>query len=232
MCSSDLPCSIGTVFGNGLAPNVQGTVNGSQGFGPLPYTLANVSISIAGVAAPIVSVSNSNGQQQVSFQTPCEVRPGPSTVVVNVGAGSTTVQNVAVNAAQPGIFTYLGPNGKVYGVVQSAADGSYVTPTNLARRGGTYFMYVTGLGATTPQPQTNAAGVAGQNVANTVLVGINNAGVPVIGAQYAPGLVGVYYIVFTIPQTSQPGLDQSLVVAEQINGQTIFGNNPLLPGVQ
>ena len=84
-----------------------------------------------------------------------------------------------VFAAQPGIFTYAGPNNLPYGAVISAANGSYVTPSNLAQRGQTYYIILTGLGQTNPPLTTNSAGIAGENVVPTLIVGVNNSGVAV-----------------------------------------------------
>ena len=66
------PCSLVTVIASGLAPNVQGLVLNSNGFGPWATTLANDSISVGGVASPIYSVGNVGGVEQITFQVPCE----------------------------------------------------------------------------------------------------------------------------------------------------------------
>ncbi|MBV8846581.1 MAG: hypothetical protein JO307_27565, partial [Bryobacterales bacterium] len=143
---------------------------------------------------------------------------------------TTTVTGVQVLAAQPGIFTYVGPNGKLYGAVIRGVDGSYVTPSNLARRGETYFLVATGLGQTTPQASTNAAGT-GQTVNNQVIVGIQNVGMPVVSVQYVA--VGVYYVGFQIPIDATQGVDQNLAIGEVVGGQTVYDNQgALLPGVQ
>jgi len=152
-------------------------------------------------------------------------------VVVTVNGSNTTVQNVPVFAAQPGIFTFQGANGKVYGAVQSASNGGYVTPTSFAVRGQTYYLIVTGMGQTLPTTSTDSGGIANQSVALQVVVGVNNAGVPVVSATYQEGQIGVYLIGFQIPLTAPTGPDQNLAVAVIVNGQTIFGNGVLIGGV-
>jgi uncharacterized protein (TIGR03437 family) len=224
-------CGLATVRGNGIAPNITGVVSGLSAFGPLPYTLGGVSLTVNGLQAPIESVANENGTQQATFQVPCELAPGAATVVVTVNGSNTTVQNVPVFAAQPGIFTFQGANGKVYGAVQSASNGSYVTPTNFAVRGQTYYLIVTGMGQTLPATATDSGGIANQSVALQVVVGVNNAGVPVVSATYQEGQIGVYLIGFQIPLTAPTGPDQNLAVAVIVNGQTIFGNGVLIGGV-
>jgi uncharacterized protein (TIGR03437 family) len=233
-----VPCGLATAMGHGIAPNLQGVVSGASGFGPLPYTLTwgtgnSITMTINGTPVPLYNLVNMNGTEQVTFQTPCEVVPGtPATAVVQVNGGTTTVTGIQVFTAQPGMFTWLGPNNKPYGSVISAKDGSYVTPSNLARRGEMYYMVATGLGQVTPPTLTDAAGIGNQNVNLPVIIGVDNAGVPVISAQYLPGSIGEYVVEFQIPMDAPTGTDQPLAIAVTLNGQTVFGNPAYLPGVQ
>jgi uncharacterized protein (TIGR03437 family) len=224
-----VPCGLNSVIGNGLASTISGVLVGNPlGIGPLPYSVGNVSISINGVAAPIMSVSNLNGVQQVNFQTPCETAPGSAIAVITVNGATTVVPSIQVLATQPGIINYAGPNNTPYGFVIRALDGSYVTPSNPAHRGEVYYMVLTGLGETTPPITTNAAGTGTQVIPlNQVIVGVNNVGVPATLAEYAQGQIGVYVIGFTIPLTAPTGTNQPLAV--EVNGQ--FGNSVYLPGV-
>lgn len=224
-----VPCGIATVQAAGLAPNVVGIVSG-QGFGPLPYSLAGVSISINGLSAPIQSVSNQNAIQQANFQTPCETSSGVATATISVSGVVTTVPGITVYAAQPGVFSYQGPAGKPYASVIRVVDGSYATPANPLRRGEDYIVLVTGLGQTTPPAVTNAAG-SNQNVVAQVVVGVNNAGVSVSKAQYLSGSIGTYAIQFQVPLTSSVGIDVPFSVLAIVNGQSVFSNPSLLPGI-
>jgi uncharacterized protein (TIGR03437 family) len=228
------PCGLITVTGSGLAPGVQGVLSGVSAFGPLPYTLGPVSsITVNDVPAPLQAVSNQNGVEQVNFQAPCELQAGNATVVVNVGGGNATVSNVTVFAVQPGIFTFAGPDNIPYGAVIRAADGSYVTPSNPARRGDRLYMVVTGMGQTTPPISTNSAGTGSQNITLPVVVGISDRGVPVLSARYLVGSIGAYLIEFQVPGDSPIGTNQSLAVAVLTNNSTtyVFGNPVFLPAV-
>jgi uncharacterized protein (TIGR03437 family) len=230
-----VPCGLATVIGTGIAPNVTGVLSGSSGFGPLPYTLGGVSITINLEPVPLYSISNENGSQQATFQTPCDISPGTALVVVTVNNGTpTTITGVPVYAAQPGIFTYAGPNNIQYGAVISALNGSYVTPSNLAVPGQTYYLVATGLGQTNPPTTTNSAGIAGENVDAQIVVGVNNNGVPVVSAQYLAGSIGVYIVGFQIPANASPGTNIPLALAAIINngGQVVYGNPVFLPGIQ
>ena len=230
-----VPCGLATVTGTGLAAGIQGVVSGLSPFGPLPYTLANLSMTINGVPAPIEAVANQNGVQQVNFQTPCETAGSTTaTVAITIGsAPATTISGVPVLAAQPGIFTYAGPNNLPYGAVISAANGSYVTPSNLAQRGQTYYIVLTGLGQTNPPLTTNSAGIAGENVVPTLIVGVNNSGVAVVSAYALPDQIGVYLVGFQIPSTTAPSSSAvPLSVAAIVNGVPVYSNSVYLAGIQ
>ncbi len=147
--------------------------------------------------------------------------------MVTFNGGSTSVPNVPVLQAQPGIFTFVDTNGTTYGSVISAADGSYVTSSNPARKGGNYFMFVTGLGLVSPATATNRAGIDGQNVLVQVAVGINNGGAALNSARYASGFIGVYLVGFTIPNDAPSG-DRNLSLGAVVNGVTQFGNSTLI----
>jgi uncharacterized protein (TIGR03437 family) len=225
-----VPCSLSTVIGAGLAPGINGIMSGNA-FGPLSMSVAGVSITVGGVAAPIQAVANQNGVQSVNFQTPCEAQPGSTTVVVTVNGNATMVSNVTVLQAQPGVFNYVWPtNGKTYGAVIRASDGSYISPGNPAHRGETLLMVVTGLGQTSPAATTNNTGVPGQNVVVPLVVGVNNAGVFETSAQYQVGGIGVYLVAFQIPlSASTSPFDQPLALETTVNGQPVFSNPTLIP---
>ncbi len=228
-----VPCGLVTVSATGLAPGVAGVLNGT-GFGPLPYSLGPIrSITVNNFVAPIQAVANQNGKEQINFQVPCEATPGTATVVINVNGQTNTVAGVPVLAGQPGIFTYAGPNNKTYGAVIRLKDGSYITPSNPAVTGESYWIILTGMGQTTPGLVTNSPGLPNQTqtVNLQTIVGVNNAGMPAQPAKYLPGATGVYYVEFTIPKGSPTGVDQPLAVAVINNGQVVFGNPVLLPAV-
>jgi uncharacterized protein (TIGR03437 family) len=232
-----VPCGLATATGTGLAPGITGTVSGASFFAPLPYILNGLSLTVNGTPAPIYQLSNTNGKQQVTFQTPCEATPGNNGVVVfSLGGASSTVQGVQILAAQPGIFNSPDASGNPDGYVISATDGSYITATNPAKRGGSYFMIATGLGPVSPAASTDSIGINGQNVVDQVVVGVSNAGVPVNSAYYLPNEIGVYAVGFTIPAgltlTNASGTNQPLALAVTINGQLVFGNPVSIPLIQ
>ena len=228
-------CSLSTAKGNGIAPNVNGVLSGVSAYNPLPFQLGGVSVQVNNLPAPIQSVVNQGGVQQVTFQTPCGLTGSTATVKVTSGSASTTVQGVTLLPSQPGVFTFAGAGGISYAYVISATDGQYVTPDNLARRGERYYLVLTGLGQTTPAIQTNVPGILDQpqDVNLGILVGVGNRGMPVISARYVPGQIGVYTVEFEIPDTHPVGTDQPFVIATQTpDGAVTFGNSVFLAGVQ
>ena len=72
--------SLATVFAAGVRDDA-GVVAADRV--PLPNMLAGVSVTVAGIAAPVYSVSNVNGQEQVNFQVPFAMA-GRSTAAVIV----------------------------------------------------------------------------------------------------------------------------------------------------
>lgn len=216
------PGSIVTISGTNIVPNTRGyTLPGSQ-FGPRPTTLAGASVTFGGVEAPIFWTANIDGRESITVQVPFEA---PENTVIPVTVFSNNVSatvNISISPAAPGIFETVDSQGRRFAVV-TRADGTFVTPDNPIGRGEEARVYVTGLGRPTGGGFTNALG-AGQNVAANVVVGVNDAGVNVLRAQYAPGLIGVYIVAFTVPADTATGSARNLAVAVESGGSLIFGN--------
>jgi uncharacterized protein (TIGR03437 family) len=217
------PCGIATVTAPNLVPGLTTTLFGNNFVGPLQTSLGGLDISVNGVAAPLFWVMNG----EAAFQTPCETQPGNATVVVRVNGASATV-TVPVAQYQPGIFETLF-NGQRYAVLVHQ-DGSYVTLSNPARRGEQLTMFATGLGTVTPSAGTNRVGTGGQSVDAPVIVGVNNAGVRVISAQYVAGGIGAYAITFEVPADTATGTRQNLALAlADASGNLVFAPGSFVP---
>ena len=226
------PCSLVTVIASGLAPNVQGLVFNTNAFGPWATTLASDTVTVNNVAAPIYSVGNVNGVEQLTFQVPCETAPANSVpITINVGGGSATV-NFPVQAASPGIFETVMSDG-VRRAVVIRPDGTFVSLQNPARRGEVVRVFVTGMGPAAPAIVTGALPVPGADslVLGQVIVGVNNAGARVVTARVSPNLIGVYELAFQVPSDAPTGNDVVLSVAVNAPGdnQTRFSNGSKLP---
>jgi uncharacterized protein (TIGR03437 family) len=112
---------------------------------------------------------------------------------------------------KPGIFA--NPANNVAAVLH-ASDFSQVTPANPARPGEILVLYLTGLGATNPPVLTNQPGPipAPLTVVNPS-VGVDNAGMEVLGTAYAPNFLGLYQINFRLAASVQSGNRKLSVVA-------------------
>lgn len=168
---------------------------------PLPTQLAGVSVSVNGIAAPILAVASlSNGKTQVNFQVPFEVAsPQPYIVEVQYAGQSAFI---VPQQAGPGIF--LLPDGG--GAIQHASDYSLVTVQNPVARGEILIIYASGLGAVSqPVPSGEAASEPdpiGPNACNQVTT---NAGT-VLYAGLAPGFPGLYQVNVQVSQYLPPGV--------------------------
>ncbi|MCC6366294.1 MAG: hypothetical protein IT165_22485 [Bryobacterales bacterium] len=223
--STDIaPGTIATITGSNIAPSVNGYALPQFDFGPRPTTLAGVSVAFGGVSAPIFWVANVGGQQTVAVQVPFEAVEG-ATIPVTVSSNNTSASvNITIASAAPGIFESTDSQGRRYAVV-TRMDGSFVTPDNPIGRGERARVYVTGLGRTNAPATTNSYGGTGMIVNAPVIVGVNDAGVNVVSAEYAFNLIGVYVVTFDIPQNTTPGTNRGLAVAVDAGGgNLIFGN--------
>jgi hypothetical protein len=91
--SAVAPGSIASMYGSGLAPSI-----GIANTFPVPATLGGASVSVNGVAAPLLYAS----PNQINFQVPFEVS-GSATVTVTTGAMQTGTKSVPLSSTAPGI---------------------------------------------------------------------------------------------------------------------------------
>ena len=214
------PCSLATIFGAGLATGIQGVV--SSFIEPM-MQMAGVSATFAGAQAPILAVVNENGQQSVNLQVPCDVTPGATPLVVTVNGASVTL-NVNVMPFSPGVFQAPDPSDGKLRAVALRPDGSYVSVANPARQCEVIRAFATGMGQTTPPMNTDElygplvnGEPEDQNVADNVIVGINNAGAVVVAAKHAQGMVGVYEVDFQVPAGTTTGNNAPFAVVVWVN---------------
>ncbi len=226
------PCGLVTVFASGLAPNVQGMVFNTNSFGPWATSLASDTVLVGSVNAPIYSVGNVNGAEQLTFEVPCETAPAAGVpITIGVGGGTATIVFPVV-AASPGIFETVMSDG-VRRAVVVRPDGTFVSLLNPARRGETVRVFAAGLGTTIPFMVTGSVPVPGADslALGQVIVGVNNSGARVITSRVSPSLIGVFEITFQVPSDAPTGNDVVLNVAVNADGdtQTRFSNGSKLP---
>jgi uncharacterized protein (TIGR03437 family) len=208
------PGELATLFGKNLSPVVGVESPG----GATSYK--GVSITVGGILAPLFTVANVNGQEQINFQVPSGIPASGSAETVQLNNnGSIGTITVATAPVQPGGFTYLPSASSAPFAVIVKPDGSVAGPSNPTARGSTVVMYMTGLGPTSPALATGQPGPI--PVANTVyepVVKLNGTSVPVLFSGAAPGFVGLNQVNFTIPTTAQVGPNIALSVS--IDGVT------------
>jgi uncharacterized protein (TIGR03437 family) len=223
------PGGIATIRGTGILPGVQGLLSAANSAGELPTTFSGVTISFNGTPAPIYYVEDTNGSDQVSVQVPFEVQPGPAvSLTVAVANLPPVTVMVAVKPLAPGVFTSI-YGGKTYAVAVRP-DGSQVSPTNPAQRGEDIQLYVTGLGQATPTIATGAPGVPDQTIVSSMIVGLDNGGVRLVGSVYGPGLIGIYIVTIQVPADAVTGPYQPVgIIAVDSTGTLDYAQPTYIP---
>jgi uncharacterized protein (TIGR03437 family) len=168
------PGSLVAIYGSNFA-----TAPASASSIPLSTQLANVSVTFAGVPAPMVGIApglkvGSQTVDQINAIVPWEVTPGAVPVVVTNTAGASTPVNLSIAAAGPGIFYIATDSTQVNRpLAYNNSDNTFAYPSgifgsNLNSRPASIandilVIWCTGLGAVTVQPPdgapaTNASG--------------------------------------------------------------------------
>lgn len=111
------PDAIATAFGNQLS-----AVSMAATSLPLPTSMAGVSVTVNGNAAPLLFISPT----QVNYLVPTNVDPGAAVVRVLNNGSVITTGTVNVETISPGVFTFLS-SGKGLAAAQTTFDGASFT---------------------------------------------------------------------------------------------------------
>ena len=207
-----VPGSLGSIFGTGLTGGLGGILPASGS--PLPRELGGVRVTVHGIPAPILSLANVNGQEQINLQVPVDV-PAPAddiTVTIENNGSVASFSRVLTHLVQPGIFQVVLPEGLFAAALHS--DFSTVTPEKPARPSDVILLFLTGLGPTDPPVGANVPGPV--PAATSVIeptVTVDGLPAKVLGSFYAPTLVAVYQINFMIPAAVRSGNLKIVVTA-------------------
>jgi uncharacterized protein (TIGR03437 family) len=231
------PGSLAILAGSGFAAQLRGCAVPGSLAGPLPYWLADVTISFRtqrgeSYRAPMFSVCNIGNKPTVTFQIPYELPAETVSLTLTEGSASATAEGVALRPASPGLFGFEDSPGKIRAVV-FRANGTLVTAQNPLRRNERGRLWAIGLGACAMQVGTNQSAVPGTppSAVNQVILGLGDAGMNVVSALYTGGVVGIYEIVFDVAPDAATGSDVPIVVAVTAGG-TMYWSNPLPTVVQ
>ena len=204
------PGSLITLAGTGLAADrqVYGTrllpVEPDDGGEPLPVPrslpreLAGTRVSVAGVAAPLTSVSPS----AVTLQVPFGVATDRARIVVTTPFGSVPAIEIPIAPVHPGIF----PQRIVAGTLEGASQ-SFQPTDGLPVAGGLIALYCTGLGAVSPPGRTGRPGLdyPVQEVVARIRAWIDGEPANVVGCALDNEDVGFYEVLLRLPSGLRAG---------------------------
>ncbi|HMV85574.1 MAG TPA: M36 family metallopeptidase [Blastocatellia bacterium] len=166
--------SIAAAFGVNLAPRVE--IAQSV---PLPLALADTTLTVNGIPAPLFFVSPS----QINFLIPAGVDPGSATLQVSTAQGNFALGTIQIVAAAPALFT-ANASGQGDAAAQATVDGvnfqSQPFDVTVNGKPNILVLYGTGFRRTPAANPTDANGVA---EAVTVTIDGKPANVLYAGAQ-------------------------------------------------
>ena len=193
------PGMVVAIFGTQLAGATQ-TGTGS----PLPYTLAGVSATVNGIAAPIVYVSST----QVNIQVPFEVGAGPAVVGLN-NNGQIAGWQIRVTPSAPGI---------------NADSLGNMAPNSTVPQGGTTTLYMNGAGEVVNLLRTGFSASSATAYRPQLPLSVTVGGVPafVVSAALTPGYIGVTAVRFTVPASVPKGKQQVVVTVNGVSSPPVF----------
>jgi uncharacterized protein (TIGR03437 family) len=186
--TSVAPGTYVAIFGTALAPGPMGAPSV-----PLPVQLNNVSVTIAGKAAPLNYVSPYQVNALVPFDAASLTGTQKATVpvVVTTPSGTSPAFNVTLTRNAPAIFTK-----NAAGTGDALVFDAYFQPVTAVGTGA-IVIYATGLGPTNPPASTGNPGASAEPLNRvvdplSVVLGQNTA--TILFAGLAPGMQGVYQL--------------------------------------
>lgn len=168
---------------------------------PLPTQLANVTVTVDGVPAPLFFVSPG----QINIQTPFATQGPTATITVTNGGDNSNSVQVPVANSSPGIFsaqqTGFGP------AIITDANFQLITEANPAAPGEVVIVFLTGAGPLSPSFPDGTAGPVNplSTTTDNVQVIFDGEVGAVLFSGAAPGFVGLYQINVEVPPTTFVG---------------------------
>lgn len=199
------PGSLFSIFGSALAP-----MSASAPSTPLPLTLADVSVTVNGLEAPLLYVS----AQQINAQMPSAVQPGQASVVVRVSGKLSAASSVTINQTAPGIFT-----GADNQAAALNADGSENDAANPALVGSVVSVFFTGPGPVQTLPADGEAApiAVPDTIASPVTATIGGMPAQIQFAGLAPGWVGLGQVNMTVPALGSGTFPVAITIGSSVS---------------
>jgi uncharacterized protein (TIGR03437 family) len=170
---------------------------------PVPTTLGDVQVLVAGVASPLLYVSPS----QINFQVPSATPTGAlqEIQVVRASTGQVLASWLfRIDTVAPGLFTSNSTgSGQISAI--NVDDGNINGSAHPAKAGSYVSLYGTGMGLVDGGPPDGQPAVGILNTSQRPKVFINSDFVPDSEIQYsgvAPGYVGLWQINVRIPKNA------------------------------
>lgn len=191
---------------------------------PIPTTLGDVQVTVAGVSAPVLYASPG----QVNFQVPMGTQLGNQEItIVRASTGQVLASGLYnIEPASPALFTLSGTgNGQVAATDEA---GKINSGTNPIKAGHVVTLYGTGQGSVTGAPADGQPAAGAINTDDRPRVIINQGFVKdqdILYSGLAPGFVGVFQLNVRVPSDVPPG-DVLVVVQFKGANSTVdqFGN--------
>ncbi len=225
------PGNLVILSASGIARNVNGAAVANLLIGRLPVEFKGLVVEFRSGGkssyAPIYWIVQDGNVEEALIQVPYEITGTSVDVNVSIDGIATPVTGVPVTPLSPGMIEDTIDGRRAAIVIRS--DGLLATKATPARRGETVRLYAIGLGQATPLAETNRVGRSGQKVTATVAVGIDNAGVDVIEAKLAENLIGIYEVLFKIPEDAQLGDRPLGLVTAQQGGTPYYAQGSVIP---
>ena len=194
------PGAIASLYGSGIAAGMAAAASF-----PLPMSLGGASVTVNGIAAPLLYASPT----QINFQIPFEASAGSAVIALSVNGAPAGSITVPLFAAVPGIF--LQPSGYAAVVNQ---DGSINSADRPAPVNSFISAYVTGLGNVSPAVGSGAAApVDSLSASAGVTATIGGLAATVTFAGLAPGFAGLYQVNIQTPQMAAGTYDLRIFVS-------------------
>ena len=180
-----------------------------------PPGCPDCAVTFDGRPARVITATRGYPQDSITVEVPPGLPSGWSTVIVRSGKLRSTGRRVRVLAKAPGVFQVKMSDGKPRAVVLHE-DRSLVDLEHPAHPGERLLALATGLG-----PLSGAE--------TPLVIGVDNRGVPLLGAAPAPSMPGVQEVEFQVPEDLSGNTDIAFSIGVRGSDQTIYSNATLLP---
>jgi large repetitive protein len=182
---------------------------------PLPTTLSGDTITLGGIAMPLLYAANG----QVNAIVPLGLAPnGNYPMVIDYFHSQSPTMWLAVTELQPAIYT-TDASGSGAGVVANATTGKLITQSSPTQAGDYLVIYGNGLGPLIgpngePQPGDGAAAPLSPIYHTKAIIKATIGGIdaPVLFSGLTPTLGYLYQVNIQVPSGVQPGSSVPLVI--------------------